>query len=99
MKKCGVVAWSLLFCSVLSAAQEPIVYPAQGQSAQKMEKDKYACYSWAKGEMGFDPMQNHGVSIPAPEPSTQAGGKSNIGRCIVRGAAVGGLAGSMSPLI
>ena len=29
-------------------AQDPMVYPAQGQSEEQMEKDKYQCYTWAK---------------------------------------------------
>jgi hypothetical protein len=35
-------------------AQDPMVYPAQGQSEEQMEKDKYQCYTWAKKETGFD---------------------------------------------
>jgi hypothetical protein len=38
-------------------AQELIVYPAKGQSNEQMEKDKFECYSWAKGQTGFDSMQ------------------------------------------
>jgi len=38
-------------------AQELIVYPAQGQSSEQMEKDKFECYSWAKAQANFDPMQ------------------------------------------
>lgn len=29
-------------------AQELLVFPAEGQSDEQMEKDKYDCYSWAK---------------------------------------------------
>jgi len=39
------------------AQSQPIIYPAKGQSQQQMEKDKYECYTWAKGQTGFDPMQ------------------------------------------
>ena len=38
-------------------AQDPFIYPDKGQSNEQMEKDKYECYSWAKGQTGFDPMQ------------------------------------------
>lgn len=47
--------------------------------------------NWAKGETGFDPMQSTQVATPPPEQTT----KSGRGGSIVRGAAVGGLAGSM----
>lgn len=40
----------------VSFAQDPIVYPSKGQDAQQTEKDKFECYSWVKGETGFDPM-------------------------------------------
>lgn len=31
---------------------ETIVFPAQGQSNEQMEKDKYDCYQWAQQEAG-----------------------------------------------
>jgi len=34
-----------------------VVYPAQGQSNEQMEKDKFECYGLAKNQSGFDPMQ------------------------------------------
>ena len=37
-------------------SQDLVVYPAKGQSNDQMEKDKFECYSWAKGQTGFDPM-------------------------------------------
>ena len=49
-------------------AQENIVYPTKGQSAQQMEKDKLECYSWAKGQTGFDPMVLPKATAPPPKP-------------------------------
>ncbi len=63
-----------------------IIYPAKGQSQQAQEKDKYECYSWAKGQTGFDPMQA-GSTPQAPQPSQGPGGER------VKGAARGALAG------
>ena len=37
-------------------AQEFMIYPAKGQSAEQLEQDKFACYGFAKGQSGFDPM-------------------------------------------
>ena len=51
---------ALLFVVFLGSqvqAQEIMVYPAKGQSSDQMEKDKFECYSWAKGQTGFDPMR------------------------------------------
>ena len=43
--------------SGFAVAQDLMIYPAKGQSQDQMEKDKFECYSWAKGQTGFDPMQ------------------------------------------
>lgn len=64
-------------------APEPIVYPSKGQSKDQMEKDKYSCYQWAKGQTGFDPMQAPTATAPPPEKKGS----------VVKGAAVGALAG------
>ena len=29
-----------------------MIYPAKNQSNEQTEKDKFACYSWAKGQTG-----------------------------------------------
>jgi hypothetical protein len=72
-------------------AQEPIVYPSKGQSQKQMEKDKYSCYQWAKGQTGFDPMQAPTATAPPPE---QKGGalKGAAGGAAL-GAVVGAIAG------
>lgn len=51
----------------LALAQDPIVFPAEGQSQEQMEKDKFSCYQWAKNETGFDPMQTPTASAPPPQ--------------------------------
>jgi uncharacterized protein YcfJ len=72
-------------------AQEPIVYPGKGQSADQMEKDKYECYQWSRQQTGFDPMQPATAQTPAPQ---QKGGalKGAAGGALM-GAAVGAIAG------
>ncbi len=30
-------------------------YPLHGQSAEQLDRDRYECYVWAKGQTGFDP--------------------------------------------
>jgi hypothetical protein len=78
-------------------AQENIVYPAQGQSAEQMEKDKFECYTWARNQTGFDPMKVPTATAPPPE--QQAGGsvaggavKGGLGGAAL-GAAIGAIAG------
>jgi hypothetical protein len=74
----------------VACAQDLMVYPADGQSNDQMEKDKFECYSWAKGQTGFDPMATPAATRPAP----QSSGASTAGGAVKGGAAgaVGGLA-------
>ena len=62
----------LLAAGVVSA-QELVIYPAKGQSNEQMEKDKYECYTWAKQQSGFDPMQVPKASQPTPQQELQKG--------------------------
>jgi hypothetical protein len=69
-----------------SLAQDLVIYPAQDQSAQQMDQDKFECYGWARDQTGFDPMQAPPASAPAPQQQSVAGG-------VAKGALVGGLTG------
>lgn len=71
--------------------QNLMIYPAKGQSQQQMEKDKFECYSWAKQETGFDPMQGQ----PAAPPPQQ-GPTGDVVKGAARGAAVGAVAGGIA---
>lgn len=71
-----------------SIAQDFYIYPSKGQSQEQTEKDKFECYSWAKGQTNFDPMALPTATAPPPAQAPQQGG---AGRGAVRGA-LGGLA-------
>jgi len=79
--------------------QELIIYPAKGQNQQQMDRDKFDCYSWAKKETGFDPMQAQAPAQPvySPPPGASAGSvvRGGAGGAAL-GAAVGGIAGGWS---
>ncbi|HJV35892.1 YMGG-like glycine zipper-containing protein [Geomonas sp.] len=83
------IAVAVLAGVVSAGAQEPIVYPAKGQNDDKMEKDKYSCYSWAKKQTGFDPMQAPTASAPPPKE------KGGAVKGAAGGAAVGAVAGAI----
>lgn len=91
--KTTIILAMFLFLAIFFAgpalAQEPVIYPAKGQSQDQMEKDKFECYSWGKNESGFDPMQ--------PPPTTEAPPpqKGRAVRGAARGAAVGYGAGKV----
>ncbi|MGD2076389.1 MAG: glycine zipper domain-containing protein [Gammaproteobacteria bacterium] len=74
-------------------AQEMFVYPAEGQSAEQQEKDKFACYSFAKGQTGFDPMAPPTTSTAPPQAEAPQGG---VGRGAARGALGGAAIGAIT---
>jgi len=45
----------LIYCLLSRRSVLPGVFPNKGQSDDQLEKDKYACYEWAKKQSGFDP--------------------------------------------
>jgi len=90
-KKIIMLLCSSLLVSGTALAQDFMIYPAQGQSYQQMDSDKYQCYGWAKNNSGFDPMQ---ASAPAAPQQSQQGGLLRGGaRGAAFGAAIGAIAG------
>ena len=86
-----------LLISVAAQAQDPIVYPAKGQSNEQMEKDKFECYNWAKQQTGFDPMQvPTATSAPPPQQSEGPGVVGGAGRGALGGLAIGAIAVKIS---
>ena len=75
-------------------AAEPYIYPAKGQSPQQTEKDKSECYTWAKQQTGFDPMQAPEAAPPPPPSSPQHQGQVVGGAA--RGAALGAIGGAIA---
>jgi hypothetical protein len=71
-----------------SLAQDPIVFPAEGQSQEQLEKDRISCYQWAKNETGFDPMQTPTGSAPPPQQQPNQ-------RQALKGAALGAGVGAL----
>jgi hypothetical protein len=68
-------------------AQDPMIYPAQGQSSQQMAQDRFECHTWAVQQSGFDPS----TGAAASQPSTSQG---KTGREVLRGGARGAAAGA-----
>ena len=71
----------VLFVSIVShnaLAADLIVYPANGQSQEQMDKDKYECYSWAKKQTGFDPMAQPTATAPPPQQQPKKGGMGSL---------------------
>lgn len=75
-------------------AQQPVAYPAKGQSAEKQSKDEGECLAWARKSTGIDPAAI-AAAPPPPSGSTVGGGERARGaaRGAVGGAAIGAIAG------
>jgi len=87
----AVLAGLVLVMSAATVyAQEVFIYPNKGQSAEQQEKDKYACYGWAKQNSGFDPMAPPTTSTAPPSGQRRSGGALRGG---LGGAAVGAIVG------
>ncbi len=96
MLRLATLALLVTFVSAPPAgAQDVFFYPSKGQSPEQLEKDKMECYSWAKGQSGFDPM------TPAPTPDTsgveaaQEAKRGSAVRGAARGAALGAVGGAI----
>ena len=87
----AAVVTGVVLAASAGLSQEVIVYPAQGQSADQTEKDKFECYQWAKGQSGFDPMAPPTATQPPPQ--AKAGSTGGAGQGAVKGAAAGAAIG------
>ena len=77
-------------------AQDLMIYPAQGQSEERQNKDRYECHNWAVGQTGYDPTnppKTQGEYIPPPESEATEGGVLRGG---ARGAALGAVGGAIA---
>lgn len=90
----GLVIWVLTFAA---AAQQPIFYPAKGQSAQKQNTDTAECQLWAKQTTGVDPVaiaQQSGQPGAAPKQGGAVRGAAGGAAVGAVGGAIGGNAGT-----
>lgn len=88
----GMTALCLAFSAV---AQQPIVYPAKGQSAKQQSKDDGHCHAWAAQTTGIDPAVL--AQTPPPQKTGPAvGGGERVGGAFMGaagGAIIGGVVG------
>lgn len=87
-----VIGAASMLIALATPAQQPIVYPAKGQSAQQQARDTAECQAWATQTTGVDPVAlatQMSNQAPPPGPQPGAGARGAAG-----GAAVGAIAGS-----
>jgi hypothetical protein len=71
--------------------QRVFVYPAQGQSPEQTERDRYDCHLWAVQQTGVDPSRPGTFDRVVVQPSTPPGSNA-VGGAIV-GAVIGSIIG------
>lgn len=81
---CGVALLAMSFMAV--AQQQPIIYPAKGQSPQQQQKDTAECQTWSTQSTGIDPVALAQTPVSSSGSSTGGGER-------VKGAAGGALGG------
>ncbi|MBE9532583.1 MAG: hypothetical protein IMF04_00540 [Proteobacteria bacterium] len=74
-------------------ANELYVFPAEGQTNEELEFDKFTCYGWAKDNSGFDPMTVPTANSAPPAKETGSGG---VVKGALAGAALGAVVGDRS---
>ena len=62
-----------LCCAPLAMAQDLMIFPNDGQSADQQQQDEFQCYNWAKERTGFDPMAAPTATSPPPQQQAQQG--------------------------
>jgi hypothetical protein len=85
-------ATCLAALAVPAFAQQPIFYPAKGQSAEQLNRDRGECRSWAQQTTGIDP-----VALAQAPPAATAGpsGPAIGGGERIQGAARGAVLGEV----
>jgi hypothetical protein len=85
----------LVAITASAAAQEPIVYPARGQSPNVQSRDQGECRVWAQKSTGVDPAMLASQPVPQDTGPAAGGGERVRGaaRGAVGGAVIGGIAG------
>ena len=89
----AVLVYLFIFLAGPVFAQDPIIYPAEGQSQDQMERDEFECFRWARDQTGFDPMKTPTATSPPPQKQARRGG---AGRGAVGGAAAGAVIGGIA---
>jgi hypothetical protein len=88
----GLMVWALTTC--VAFAQQPIVYPAKGQSPQKQNSDTAECQLWAKQTTGVDPVAIAQQAGQPTAPPAQGGAIKGAAGGAALGAAVGAISGN-----
>jgi hypothetical protein len=88
------IVLSTLSFACVAAAQQPIFYPAKGQSAERERTDTAECHSWAQQNTGVNPTALAEQMANSPPPEQPRGEMlRGAGRGALFGTLIGGAAG------
>jgi len=90
----GITLLSLVAINTSAKPGDVYVYPADGQSLEQTERDRYECYVWGSKETGFDPsarMKKTANVVRVPVARNEKKGAAITGTIIgaIAGAAIG----------
>jgi hypothetical protein len=106
-----VLFLAALISGPAALAQQPLIYPSKGQTADQQNKDQGECYVWAKQQTGVDPAAvaqaaNSQPTAPGPQGERVRGAaRGAVGGAVIgeiadedagKGAAVGAVVGTMA---
>jgi uncharacterized protein YcfJ len=87
----SIIVLAALAClSFPASAQNPIAYPAQGQSAEQQSRDGSECYAWAQQSTGINPATAAAQPVQGYAPTGQR--LAGAARGALGGAAIGAIA-------
>jgi hypothetical protein len=79
--------------ATLASSMGIFTYPTQNQPPEQQSRDDYECFTFAKGQTGYDPMNPPQVVAQAPDQGSSGARLSGAARGAAGGAIVGGIAG------
>ena len=89
----GLFGFTSLCAQGIGSSLGLYVFPANNQDAATQEADEMACFKWAKGQTGYDPMNP--TQVVGAEVDRSADGSAVGGAAVgaAGGAAIGAIAG------
>ncbi|KXU84389.1 hypothetical protein CI15_23255 [Paraburkholderia monticola] len=88
------IGLTLVSLACAAAAQQPIIYPARGQSSAQQQRDTEECHAWAQRTTGVDPVAlAEQMASGAPQPQQRGGLLRGAGGGALVGTLIGGVAG------
>jgi hypothetical protein len=89
-----VMGGAALLVAAAAVAQQPIIYPAKGQTPQQQSQDQGECYVWAKQTTGIDPVVLAGTPVQGQAQPSGGAVVGGAARGAAGGAAIGAIAGN-----